>query len=578
MIRRGALTAATAVLAAAALPLLGASAPKDWPVSVGSAHGAAGRAVRGTLKVAEAADGTPVELPIQIVSGERPGPIVWVEAATHGDEYGGVRALQELVRGLDPRAMSGAVVAVMITNPPAFRGLQRVNPNLDDLSDMGDVFPGRERFATERIAAAVDAEVRRVADAFVDLHTGGDRFRQCPFVFYSPTGTVPEQRYDELARSFGVPLLWRDTQKVFAHDAVTTFSGAGIPSFLLEVGGGQPLDPSDLRYQAAAVSNLLRKLGVVPAASGLVPAAVTISPAADLKGVLPGSKGPKVPPLADIYRAARTAFPGVPLGGGMYSFFTELNRKRPPAELLDFVTHTTCPIVHAADDRSVMETLEALPYVVQSTRAFIGKAAYRVGPSAIGARDNPYGAATAANPENRRICLAAMDPRQRGLFGAAWTLGYLAALARGGVSAVAIGAPTGPQGIVFRPADYPPPYFDKLRSAAVYPAYHVVAAFAGAAGRRQVAAESSDRSAVDAIAWQRPRGLTLWLANLTGDEQQVALSGLPSGRATLRRLDEDSFGPASLDPRFFAAGGRRLGRGAIALGPYAVASVDLDMD
>jgi predicted deacylase len=267
----------SALLAAAALPLLGASAPKEWPVSVGSAHGAAGRTVRGTLKVAEAADGTPVELPIQIVSGERPGPIVWVEAATHGDEYGGVRALQELVRGLDPRSMSGAVVAVMITNPPAFRGLQRVNPNLDDLSDMGDVFPGRERFATERIAAAVDAEVRRVADAFVDLHTGGDRFRQCPFVFYSPTGTVPEQRYDELARSFGVPLLWRDTQKVFAHDAVTTFSAAGIPSFLLEVGGGQPLDPSDLRYQAGAVSNLLRKLGMVPAGSALVPAAVTIS-------------------------------------------------------------------------------------------------------------------------------------------------------------------------------------------------------------------------------------------------------------------------------------------------------------
>ena len=34
----------------------------------------------------------------------------------------------------------------------------------------------------------------------------------------------------------------------------------------------------------------------------------------------------------------------------MFSFFTELNRKHPPAKLLDFVTNTTCPIVHAADD------------------------------------------------------------------------------------------------------------------------------------------------------------------------------------------------------------------------------------
>jgi hypothetical protein len=107
-------------------------------------------------------------------------------------------------------------------------------------------------------------------------------------------------------------------------------------------------------------------------------------------------------------------FPGVRLGGGMFSYFTELNRKRPPVELLDYVTHTNAPIVHAADDISVMETLEALPYVIDSTRSFIGKKTpYWVGPSSIAARDNPYGAATAANPDNQRICLADRDPRHR---------------------------------------------------------------------------------------------------------------------------------------------------------------------
>ena len=91
-----------------------------------------------------------------------------------------------------------------------------------------------------------------------------------------------------------------------------------------------------------------------------------------------------------------------------------------------------------------------------------------------------------------------------------------------------------------------------------------------------VKSESSDRSTVDAIAWQRAGGLTLWLANLTGDRQRVALTGLPSGPAIVRVLDEGSYGPASLDPRFFAARGERLGRGgAVDLGPYAVACVDL---
>ena len=57
----------------------------------------------------------------------------------------------------------------------------------------------------------------------------------------------------------------------------------------------------------------------------------------------------------------------------MAAYFTELNRKRPPTGALDYVTFTTCPNVHAADDVSVMETLQALPHMIRSTRAFMGE-------------------------------------------------------------------------------------------------------------------------------------------------------------------------------------------------------------
>ena len=228
----------------------------------------------------------------------------------------------------------------------------------------------------------------------------------------------------------------------------------------------------------------LARVGGQAKVAGLQPMAVAVSPAPDLKATLPGSAGPKVAPLADIYKAARAAFPGVRLGGGMFSYFTELNRKRPPVELLDYVTHTNAPIVHAADDISVMETLEALPYVIDSTRSFIGKKTpYWVGPSSIAARDNPYGAATAANPDNQRICLADRDPRHRGLFGAAWTLGYIAAFARGGVEAVNLAAATGPRGLLYRPTDTPQPYFDDVKRG-FYPLYHVIAG-TGWCGRQE---------------------------------------------------------------------------------------------
>ncbi len=310
------------------------------------------------------------------------------------------------------------------------------------------------------------------------------------------------------------------------------------------------------------------------AAAAVRPAAIQVSPAAHLKGILPGSKGPKVPSLESIYVAARAAFPGVRLGGGMFSFFTELNRLRPPAELLDYVTHTTSPIAHAADDRSVMETLEALPYVIQSTRAFIGDRAYWVGPSSIAARDNPYGAAAASNAKNERICLADMDPRHRGLFGAAWILGYVAALARGGVEAVSLGSFVGPAGLIYAPADHAQPWFDGLPGPAVYPAFHVVAGLARGAGRRQLAVASSDSSAVDGVAWRGRRGSVIWLANLTGEEQPVSLEG-EVGPMTMRVLDEASFVGATTNPASFRENTHKVRNPhSLRLGPYAVACLE----
>jgi hypothetical protein len=296
----------------------------------------------------------------------------------------------------------------------------------------------------------------------------------------------------------------------------------------------------------------LRRLSDLVRQAGLRLSGIALCPVGDLKSVLPGGARPPAPPLDRLYAAARAAFPGVRLGGGMFSFFTELNRKRPPAELLDFVMNTTCPIVHAADDRSAMETLEALPYQVTTARSFISTTAYRVGPSSIGCRDNPHGATFTPNPRNERLCLVRMDPRQRGCFGAAWALGYVATLARTDVEAIGLAAPTGPLGIIYRRTDYAQPWYDSLTGPAVYPLYHVVSGLARAAGAPLVAVESSDPARVVALAWRRQKRTSLWLANLSGDAQTVSLREPRSGIAG-RILDEDSFGRATTSPEAFRA-------------------------
>jgi hypothetical protein len=318
----------------------------------------------------------------------------------------------------------------------------------------------------------------------------------------------------------------------------------------------------------------LRTIAAAVAKAGLTPETVAVSPASDLMSHQPGHEDPAVPPAPAIYAAARAAFPGVRLGGGVFAYFTELNRKRPPLGLTDFVTHTTCPIVHAADDRSVMETLEALPAIIASTKSF-SAAAYRIGPSAIGCRQNPYGKGTLDNPHGGRVCLARVDPRQRGLFGAAWTLGYLAAAAQGGVEAVTLGAPTGPFGFIYRRTAEPQPYFDALQGPAVYPAFHVMAGLTRVAGRPTLAATLSRPGVAAALAYGAGGRTVVWLANLTTRALTIALAALPSGEARVAVIDAASFGQVTTDPDALDGLSRPLADRRAALDAYAVARIEV---
>ena len=236
-----------------------------------------------------------------------------------------------------------------------------------------------------------------------------------------------------------------------------------------------------------------------------------MSPDVDRKSTPPGSQWPDCPPLQDVYAAARRVFPLLPLGGGSFSYFPELNRKRPPLDGLDFVTHATCPIVHSADDLAVMQTLEALPFITRSTRAFIGDLPYRIGPSTIGMRHNPYGSRTMDNPKGGRIAMAAFDPRQRGLFAAAWMVGYAANVVDAAPEVLTLAALTGPRGVV-------------AESGAVHPAFDAARCLAALAGARRLACTSEHAGAVCGVAARiAGDGTVVRLANLTDRPQSVRL-------------------------------------------------------
>ena len=269
----------------------------------------------------------------------------------------------------------------------------------------------------------------------------------------------------------------------------------------------------DLDAELSAVAVMVRQ-------AGLKLSAIAVSPSVDRQSTPPGSAWPECPPLEEVYAAARLAFPDIRLGGGMFSYFTELNRKRVPADRLDFITHCTCPIVHAADDLSIMQSLEALPFITQSTRAIFGAKPYRIGPSTIPMRQNPYGGATKPNPSGQRIAMADRDPRHAGLFGAAWTIGYAARVAPTGLEMLTLSGFTGPFGVLASSGE-------PVAEGTPRPIYRAIKGLCEMAGLAHVAARTSDETKVLALAGRSASGHTVaWLTNLTANDVPVDFSAL----------------------------------------------------
>ena len=257
--------------------------------------------------------------------------------------------------------------------------------------------------------------------------------------------------------------------------------------------------------------------------------------------------------------AARSLFPASLVGGGTTHFFVQLNRiERLGA--VDFLSFTTSPIVHGADDESVMLTLQSLPSMIDTLGARYPAARFAIGPSTLAARRSPLG----NQPEtdgSHRVALAQQDPRCRGLYGAAWVLGYVAQFAREKVDALTLFSLSGPSGVLLE---------SENKGVRAHPAFFVLERLRGPA--RVHAVTVSDVKHVAVLALHRDRGSELLLANLTGDTIDVEIDGWTAS-SSCAILDADACQKIASDVFVWNPARRSLAGSRLRLDAYAVASL-----
>ena len=93
----------------ALLPFLASA--QQRPFHVGTASAAPGEKATGYLEVPAGVDaGT--NIPVVVVNGAQPGPVLALVTGAHGTEYVSVIAVEKLIVDLDPAKISGTVIRV----------------------------------------------------------------------------------------------------------------------------------------------------------------------------------------------------------------------------------------------------------------------------------------------------------------------------------------------------------------------------------------------------------------------------------------------------------------------------------
>lgn len=251
------------ILALGSLPLAAQDA-----FTVGSASAAPGQKATGFLQVPAGVDAA-TSVPIVVVRGARPGPVLALVSGLHGTEYASIIALEKLIGALDPARVSGTVILVPLVNLPSFeQKVPHVNPV--DGKSMNRFYPGKpDGTQTERASYVITKEVVERCDYLVDYH-GGDLDESLrPYAYWPKSGNA---RHDAVTRgmvlAFGLDhiIIWRDrpTDLNATRYLDNTASARGKPSIVVEAGYAGVVETDDVARLVDGTLSTMRALKMLP--------------------------------------------------------------------------------------------------------------------------------------------------------------------------------------------------------------------------------------------------------------------------------------------------------------------------
>ncbi|MBM3240586.1 deacylase [Candidatus Poribacteria bacterium] len=219
-----------------------------------------GQKTQGYLTVGEMQDGNPMRLPVAIINGAAAGPLLYIQAASDGNELNGIAVIQAVLRKIEPSRLRGGIIAVPLVNYHAFHAKQTSSPV--DGKKMNRCFPGKaDGSSSERIAYHLFNQAVKQAKYCIDLHQGG----VYPMIDEVRVRVGKEDSQHkaclELARVFGIGYIL--DEKGADGQLARAAPAEGIPTIDPELGGCHGWDSKSIAKGISGVENVLKYYGFI---------------------------------------------------------------------------------------------------------------------------------------------------------------------------------------------------------------------------------------------------------------------------------------------------------------------------
>lgn len=207
-----------------------------------------------SLRTTQSFIGAPIETPVIVAAGAEPGDTLCIVAGIHGDEVNGVEIVRQFMLGVDPKTLSGNIVAVPIANVSAFRRGSRYLP---DRRDLNRYFPGSAfGSSAARIAHGLFSQVIVHCNAVVDIHTGSFHRNN----LHQLRADVMQEGSGELAHAYSAEVVVNNPGRPGTLRRAAT--DVGISAITVEAGEPSRFDRTQVELALKGLARLVIARGM----------------------------------------------------------------------------------------------------------------------------------------------------------------------------------------------------------------------------------------------------------------------------------------------------------------------------